>query len=148
MNSTLRAKGKGLWLALIGMGALALLLAGCAIPKPALPRTAPDQVNGYVNITPEELAALLHDGDAVMVNVHVPYEGEIPGTALLIPFDEIMGHVDKLPVRDAQIVLYCRSGAMSLDAARALSGGGYTRIYNLTGGMRAWEAGGRTIVQR
>lgn len=43
----------------------------------------------YRNITAPELKAMLEDKDFLLVNVHIPYEGEIPGTDLFVPYNEI-----------------------------------------------------------
>ncbi|NIT56618.1 MAG: hypothetical protein GWN00_10410, partial [Aliifodinibius sp.] len=43
----------------------------------------------YTNVSVEELQAMLEEKDFVFVNVHIPFEGDIPNTDLSIPFDEI-----------------------------------------------------------
>ena len=79
-----------------------------------------------------------------LINVHVPYEGEIPGTELFVPFDALDPAL--LPQdKDAPLLIYCMSGNMSAEAARTLSAMGYTDIVELDGGMRAWSATGRTL---
>jgi phage shock protein E len=97
----------------------------------------------YIDILPVKLSEMLASKDFLLVNVHVPDEGEIPGTDIHIPFDVIGQRTAEMPdSKDARIVLYCRSGSMSGIAARELVQLGYSGIYNLDGGYRAWiEAG-------
>jgi len=95
----------------------------------------------------EQLAEMLEDKDLVLVNVHIPYEGEIPQTDLFIPFNEIADRLDELPGRDGRIVLYCRTGPMSTTAARVLAALGYTNVYEVSGGMQAWEAAGHELTR-
>ncbi len=86
---------------------------------------------------------MLKTKDFFFVNVHIPNEGEIPGTEAHIAFDQVMERLDEFPTQlDTQIVLYCRSGSMSAIAARELARAGYTNVYNLDGGFRAWNQAG------
>ncbi len=102
----------------------------------------------YANINAEELNAMLKNKDFVFVNVHIPFEGDIADTDLSIPYNEITEAADlvQLPTdKDAKIVLYCRSGRMSAIASEELVKLGYTNIWNLEGGMVAWERAGYEI---
>ena len=87
-----------------------------------------------------------HPGVPV-VNVHIPYAGEIAGTTDLVPFDQI-GTWAGLPAdHAAPLALYCRSGNMSAEASSTLAAMGYTNLVELSGGMNAWTASGRTLPQ-
>lgn len=99
----------------------------------------------YMDISVTELQTMLAHKDFTLVNVHIPFEGDITGTDLSIPYDQIAQNLDKLPDKSAKIVLYCRSGRMSSMAAETLVGVGYTNIWNLSGGMSAWEQAGLKI---
>lgn len=103
----------------------------------------------YKRVSPARLAELLGNKDFVLVNVHVPYEGEIEGTDAFIPYDQIQARPGEFPrANDARIVLYCRSGRMSAEAARALVALGYTNVIDLDGGMIAWKAAGLALVNK
>lgn len=101
----------------------------------------------YTDVSADGLALMLENKDFPLINVHVPYEGEIEGTDEFIPFDQIEQNLDKLPAdRDAKVVIYCRSGSMSGISARTLVELGYTDVWNLDGGMIAWQSSGRPLL--
>ncbi|MCK7556177.1 rhodanese-like domain-containing protein [Chitinophaga sedimenti] len=95
------------------------------------------------NITPEELKSRLDKGEQVnMVDVREPHEREefnIGGTHL--PLGDIRSmqtdSIDEL--KDAEVIVYCRSGNRSGQAAMILETAGFTNVKNLTGGMLAWQ---------
>jgi len=103
----------------------------------------------YTDVSAAGLAAMLENKDFPMINVHIPYEGEIENTDLFIPFNEVAQNLDKLPAdKDARVVLYCRSGSMSATAARELVSLGYTDVWNLDGGMIAWRQAGFPVMEK
>lgn len=100
----------------------------------------------YKNISVTELLKLMENKDFTLVNVHIPFDGNLPKTDISTPYDTITQNLDKLPEdKTAKIVLYCRSGRMSAIAVHDLVQLGYTNILNLDGGMAAWEQAGQTI---
>lgn len=136
------------WVWVVGV-----LLSACSgTANPSEPSSAragkPISVEGgiYTEIGVNDLQAMLLEKDFVLVNVHIPFEGDIPGTDLSIPYDEVTQNLDLLPEnKDAKIVLYCRSDRMSEIASKTLVQEGYSNIWNLDGGMVDWERAGFPI---
>lgn len=127
-----------------------LVACGSTVPAPTA-EPQPVQVNGgsYSDITPAQLNSMLEDKDFLLVNVHIPYAGELPQTDLFVPYNKIEENLSKLPKdTGAKIVLYCRSGPMSAAAARELVKLGFTNISDLPGGMGAWEKQGYEIIRK
>jgi rhodanese-related sulfurtransferase len=119
-----------------------LIIAGCQ-STPVTGETVTAGDGSYRNITPAALQTMLKETDFVLINVHIPFAGNIPDTDLSIPYDEIGRKLSELPAdKSAQIVLYCRSGRMSEIAAQELVSLGYTNVWNLRGGMLDWEQAG------
>jgi rhodanese-related sulfurtransferase len=92
-------------------------------------------------VTPQELQERMAAEDVHLVNVHIPYEGEIPGTDAFIPYTEIADRLGELP-DDGSLVIYCRSGNMSTQSAQEMVDAGFTEFVELEGGYQAWEAAG------
>jgi rhodanese-related sulfurtransferase len=100
----------------------------------------------YMEVSAPELQTMLANKDFTFVNVHIPFAGDIPDTDLSIPYNEIEANLTHLPAeKDAKIVVYCRSDSMSSMSAATLVQLGYTNVWNLDGGMVAWEAAGYPI---
>jgi rhodanese-related sulfurtransferase len=136
------------------VGLLFLLLSACQSASTQTVATMTTKIGNevkvdggsYTNVTATELQDLLNKKDFTLINVHIPFEGNLPKTDLSIPYDTIGQNLSKLPGdKNAKLFLYCRSGRMSDIAARELVKLGYTNIWNLDGGMVAWEQAGLEI---
>ena len=86
-------------------------------------------------ITPAEAIRLLDAGKAQAVDVREPDEfavGHIPG-AKLLPLGDVLTRAEEvMPDKNAQWLIYCRTGRRSADAAQKLEEQGYT------GGILSW----------
>lgn len=124
--------------------AVSFLLVACssggdaATPAAESPEPAADEA-GYTVLDPAGLQQLMSDEDVYLVNVHVPYEGELPDTDAFIPYTEIADRVGELPFEGQTVVIYCRSGNMSTEAANAMVAAGAPHFYELGGGWYAWQ---------
>jgi phage shock protein E len=110
--------------------------------------TTPERSASYQTMTIDELAGVMTDDNRAftVVNVHIPYEGEIEGTDYNVAYNDLDALTAILLDKDAPIILYCRSGNMSEQAAQDLAELGYTQIFDMPGGMIAWEASGHTLI--
>ena len=98
----------------------------------------------YENITADEAKQIMDaETGYVILDVRTEEEyaeGHIPG-AILIPDYEIAQKAESiLPDKDQKILVYCRSGRRSKNAAEALLALGYTNIWEF-GGIIDWNYG-------
>lgn len=116
-----------------------LLLASCSGGDET--RSAATDGPGWTRLSSQELSDMMATEDVYLVNVHVPYEGEIGGTDAHISYTEIASRLDELPT-DQTVVIYCRSGNMSTQAAQEMLDAGASGFSELEGGFIEWEAAG------
>ena len=82
------------------------------------------------------------EGSYTLLDVRQPgeYEQERIAGAKLIPLPELPGRVSELDP-EKPLIAYCAVGGRSRAAAQYLSGQGFQEVYNLKGGVAAWQGG-------
>ena len=127
----------------LALAASLLTLSACASPAAAAATPAPTATATveYKKISAADAKARMDSGDTIVIlDVRTKEEydaGHIAG-AILVPNETI---VDKqpelLPDLDAEILVYCRSGNRSAQAAKKLIAIGYTNVVDF-GGIIDW----------
>ena len=128
------------------------LLAGCSSSAGEKTSTADAKEQAstqeaFARLDPAAFAERMKDSETKLINVHIPYEGELEDTDAFIPYDKIVGDSSLPEDKGTPILLYCRTGRMSQEAGAALHEEGFTNIAHLEGGMKAWEAAGKPLIQ-
>jgi rhodanese-related sulfurtransferase len=141
---------KGLIAAMIS---IALLVGGCSASK-VVETSQPQQTQEAevvqeevvdmsraerIDVTPAEFEAQMN-GNYVLLDVRTYEEfeeGHIDG-ATLIPLDELDDRWIEIDEYD-KILIYCRSGNRSVTASDILLDVGFEKVYNLLGGISAWN---------
>jgi rhodanese-related sulfurtransferase len=93
----------------------------------------------------------LHDKtDKIVLDVRTPDEyaaGHIAGAQLLDYYrSDFKTQVAKLD-KNKPVYVYCASGGRSSSAAKILAQTGFTRVYDLRGGINAWRKAGKPVQQ-
>lgn len=127
------------------------LIAGFLMIRSNLADTQPENTSATAavqSLDSRQLAEMLKNKDFTLVNVHVPYDGEIEKTDAFIAYNTISVDSPGLPTdKNAKIVVYCKTGRMSRIAADTLTSLGYTSVYDLSSGMDGWQASGYQLIR-
>ena len=97
---------------------------------------------GYKALRPAELTALINRENALLIDLSASNDfqkGHIAGSKSVQPsqFDpenKLLASARALPV-----VVTCRTGQASADAAKRLKKAGFEHVYWLEGGVQAWQ---------
>ena len=116
--------------------ALSLFLAGCMVTKTS------ETSGSYKTISSTEAQQMIEDNkDALILDVRTAAEyesGHIPNAVNLSNEDIQAGKVDSLMDKSQLIMVYCRSGNRSRQAAQKLAELGYTNVVDF-GGIQSWQ---------
>jgi len=101
-------------------------------------------VYAHTDVTAEQARTMIETNPALLVvDVRTPEEycdevGHIPG-AINLPWPDVFQQrYQEIPI-DAEVLLVCHSGNRSQQAAAFLDSQGYQHVYDMTGGMSAWQ---------
>lgn len=110
-----------------------------------------EKLRGYSSISPSESTQMINHDDALIIDVRESNEyseGHIINS-LHIPLANIktrLGEIEKHKTR--KLILACRSGSRSSSACATLRKDGFEHVYNLSGGVTAWESAGLPLVKK
>ncbi len=107
-------------------------------------------MRGYKAIGAAELTQLINRQEALVVDVSAPAEfaaGHVPGArhvpmTAFDPENKELAKAHELP-----IVVYCKSGTNSAQAATRLAKAGFKKVHWLDGGIDSWKAAEMPVVK-
>lgn len=104
--------------------------------------------DNIVSVSAPEFDTKIKTDSVQLLDVRTPQEyaeGHIEGALNInVQSDDFQQMAEKELSKDSTILVYCRSGRRSMDAAGILTGLGY-RVINLKGGITEWKEDGLTV---
>ena len=91
-------------------------------------------------LSPHQLKQWKEEGkDFLLVDIREGWEREATNIGgMHIPTGDIMSRLSEIP-KDKDVVIYCERGIRSVIVIQRLEAMGYTNLYNLAGGIKAWH---------
>ena len=136
-----------LWSGLAGLLLLAVALGGC-LDGTLLAGVDHDsgQLPSYGLVTPREAATVIRsmedNPNFVLLDIRTPAEveaGHISGASHLDFYNSAFEDDLKKLDRDKTYLIYCRSGNRTGQARAMMVGLGFSKVYDLNGGINAWN---------
>jgi rhodanese-related sulfurtransferase len=117
-------------------------LAGAAVVAAVLVLVfeARERVHAFAALSAQQAVRLMNQG-ALVIDLRSKelYDAGHIGDARNVPVRELESQADSLKKwRDKSVITYCDSGADGASAARTLMKLGFTKVFNLQGGLGAW----------
>ncbi|MCE5181291.1 MAG: rhodanese-like domain-containing protein [Betaproteobacteria bacterium] len=99
------------------------------------------RVSGVKDVGTMEATQLINHQNAVVLDVREDsefYAGHIPHS-VHVPLGQLAKHPEMEKYKDRPIIAICRSGMRSGHACSVLRKNGFEQVYNLSGGIAAWQ---------
>jgi rhodanese-related sulfurtransferase len=99
-----------------------------------------ERLSGFAALSAAQAVRLMNQGALVLdLRSKEAFEAGHIGDARNIPASELESSVDSLKKwRDRAVITYCDSGVSAGSAVRTLTKLGFTKVFNLEGGVNAW----------
>ena len=100
------------------------------------------RLRGYTPIGPAESVKLINQEDAIVLDVREPkeYQGGHILNSIHIPQSALAKRITELEkYKSRPVIVGCRSGSRSSFACGLLKKQGFENVYNLSGGVMAWQ---------
>jgi len=124
------------------------IINGCKAAEEETPVAENETASGITLISIEEVFEIIKNNeDYIFLDVRTQEEydeGHIE-SAINIPVDKLENRLGELP-EDKSIIVYCRSGIRSNNAANILIDNGFTQVYDMSGGILEWMDRGYPVV--
>jgi rhodanese-related sulfurtransferase len=108
------------------------------------------QLGGVAQVAPNTAVGLLNREKGVLLDVREPEQvaqGHILG-AINVPLTKLAEQLDKLKAHQSKpIIVTCASGQTASKAGAVLVQAGFNKVYNLQGGMQAWQNANLPVVK-
>ena len=110
-------------------------------------KTNNSEANGVItkDVTPAEFKELINSNEGILLDVRTPEEvaeAKINGSVNLNIYDSnFEAEINKLD-KNKTVYVYCKSGGRSRNAKDLKKTMGFTKIYNLDGGITSWKSEG------
>ncbi|WP_457916701.1 rhodanese-like domain-containing protein [Candidatus Lokiarchaeum ossiferum] len=120
-----------------------------------IPQLSPNngQTDGIEDINVSEAYEMINDDknypNLIVLDVRTQseYDSGHLNNSILIPLDELENRLDELEeYKDTEIIVHCRSGSRSQSASEVLVANEFSKIYNMVGGISAWNSAGYPTV--
>jgi len=102
------------------------------------------------NVDATAFKVLVDAGKGIILDVRTPEEvseGYINNASTINLYDDDFNAKINLIQKDRQIYVYCASGGRSAEAAELLKKNGFSKVFNLNGGMSEWKNNGFAVVK-
>lgn len=110
-----------------------------------------EKLRGYSSISPTESTQMINRDDAMILDVresneyttgHIINSVHIPLSALKTRISELEKNKNK------KVIVACRSGHRSSQACANLKKEGFEQVFNLSGGIMAWESANLPLIKK
>jgi rhodanese-related sulfurtransferase len=110
-----------------------------------------EKLRGYSSVSPTQSTQMINHEDALVLDVRENNEyseGHIINS-LHIPLSNIKTRLNELEKhKSKKLIVACRSGHRSGQACASLKKEGFEHVFNLSGGVTAWESASLPLVKK